>query len=85
MYSNDLLTVCEEKLILTGYSSYHRCQLLLDHVRHMQPKMLVIFCEFVQEITPSVGQQLVTGITTAISMAIELMCVCFYSTTILSN
>ena len=76
MYSNGLLTVCEEKLILTGYSSYHRGQLLLDHVRHMQPKMLVIFCEFVQEITPSVGQQLVTGITIAISIAIELMCVC---------
>lgn len=61
MYSNGLLTSCEVELILTGHSFYQRNHLLLKHVQHMQIQILMTFCEFVQEIAPTIGLQLVTG------------------------
>ena len=61
LYSNGLLTDSEKELISTGHSIHQRNQLLLEHVRHMQTKTLMIFCEYVQEIVPKVGLQLVTG------------------------
>ena len=56
-----LLTGSEEELISTGHSIHHRNQLLLEYVRHMQTVTLMIFCEYVQEIVPRVGSQMVKG------------------------
>lgn len=61
MHSNGLLA---EELVLTGHSAHHKKWLLLEHVRHMQTETLMIFCETVQEISPKVGLQLITGIQT---------------------
>ena len=61
MCSNDLLAPHDRGTILAGYSIYQRSWLLLEHVRHMEVKMLLKFCEFVQEFLPQVGLQLVAG------------------------
>ena len=61
MCSNDLLAPRDQGTILSGYSVYQRSWLLLEHVRHMEMQVLVKFCEFVQEVLPQVGVQLVAG------------------------
>ena len=61
MSTNGLLSSFEEELICNGHSAYQRNWLLLEYVRHMQIQTLMVFCEFVQEIAPKVGLQLVTG------------------------
>ena len=62
MCSNGLLAAHDQQLILAaGHSLHQRNWLLLEHVRHMEMQAMVKFCEFVQEIFPQVGLQLVAG------------------------
>ena len=62
MCSNGLLADQDQQLILAaGHSIHQRSWLLLEHVRHMDTQAMVKFCEFVQEIFPQVGLQLVAG------------------------
>ena len=61
MCSIGLLTVDEQSFISSGHTVYHRNWLLLEHVRHMELKFLLKFCELVQEEWVEIGSQLITG------------------------
>ena len=67
MSSNGLLATHDQKLILTGHSVHQRNWLLLEHVRHMEMQALMKLCEFVQEISPQVGLQLIAGMQLPVS------------------
>ena len=62
MCSNGLLAPSDQEMILAaGHSIHQRNWLLLEHVRHMAMQAMVKFCEFVREILPQVGLQLVAS------------------------
>ena len=61
MSSECLLSVADQSLISAGHSVHYRNCLLLEHIRHMDTKLFLVFCELVQNIWPSVGSQLITG------------------------
>ena len=67
MSSNGLLAAHDQELILTGQSMHHRNCLLLEHVRQMEMQILMRICEFVQELSPQVGLQLIAGIQILVS------------------
>ena len=59
--SECLLSVADQSLISAGHSVHYRNWLLFEHIRHMDTKLFLVFCELVQNILPSVGSQLITG------------------------
>ena len=61
MCSSKLLTNSEQAIVSSGHSVYHRNQLLLEFVQHLDVNAVVTFCELVQEIWPQVGSQLIIG------------------------
>ena len=83
LYSIGVLSAQEQNMILSGYSSHHRNWLLLEHVRRMNSKNLLAFCELVKDFWPQIGMQLVTGtyirIRTYILMIIFMvLCLCLH-------
>ena len=61
MSSNGLLAAHDQQVILSGHSVHQRNWLLLEYVRQVRIQTLMKFCEFVQEISPQVGLQLIAG------------------------
>ena len=62
MSSNNLLATNDQEMILAAGHSIHQSNwILLECVRCMGMQALVKFCEFVREILPEVGFQLLTG------------------------
>ena len=61
MCSKCLLSVNDQSLISAGHSVHHRNWLLLEHIRHMDAELFLVFCGLVQSIWPLVGSQLITG------------------------
>ena len=61
LYSSGLVTAQEQNVILSGYSLHHRNFLLLELVRHMDSKAILVFSKVVEDIWPEIGMQLVTG------------------------
>ena len=59
-----LLTSQDQTIIASGHSIYHKNQLLLGYVRHMDVQASLTFCELVQEIWPQIGSQLIAGVST---------------------
>lgn len=80
MCSNGLLTSYDKELILTGHSPHQRNWLLLEHVRRMRTQSLMGFCEFIQEIAPGIGLQLVTGMQVLAIVRYSYIIYMFYST-----
>ena len=62
MCSKGLLSPDDQSLISTGHSAYQRKWFVLEHVKHMDTKVFLEFCELVQNFWPEVGSQLITGI-----------------------
>ena len=62
MCSSCLLSTCDKNIISAGHSVHHRNWLLLEHVRHMEAKTYLAFCELVLSLWPEVGSQLIIGI-----------------------
>ena len=63
MYSIHLLTSDEQIVIDSGCSVHQRNWLLLEHVRHMETQALSAFCDLLQNKSPQIGMQLLTGTT----------------------
>ena len=61
MSSSNLLALNDQEMILAGNSIHQSNWILLECVRCMGMQALVKFCEFVREILPEVGFQLLTG------------------------
>ena len=76
MFSNCLLNVNDQSLISAGHSVHHRNWLLLEHIRHMDAKAFIVFCELVQNIWPLIGSQLITGMYECICVICNCM-VCY--------
>ena len=64
MCSIELLTDDKQALISSGHTIHHRNWMLLEHVRHMDPKVLLEFCRLALEEWPEIGSQLITGMYT---------------------
>ena len=79
--SSGILASHGQEVILTGHSVHQRNWLLLEHVRQMEMQTLMKFCEFVQEILPQVGLQLIAGIQLLPILAIVIFLI-YYSTAI---
>ena len=61
-----LLTSQDQTAVASGHSIYHKNQLLLGYVRHMDVQAFLTFCELVQEIWPQIGSQLIAGVSTSV-------------------
>ena len=61
MSSNNILAPNDQEMILAGHSIHQRNWILLECVRCMGMQALMKFCEFVREILPEVGLQLLPG------------------------
>ena len=61
MSTNGLIASHDQELISASHSNHQQNWLLLEHVRHMEMEELVKFCKFVEESSPQLGLQLVTG------------------------
>ena len=59
--SSGLLTTHDQHLISTGYSVYQKKYLLLETVRHMDEKSLLVACGVLYELWPEIGAQLNAG------------------------
>ena len=51
LYSNGLLSAQELNVILSGHSFHQRNWLLLEYVRHMDSKALLVFSELVKDVS----------------------------------
>ena len=61
MCSAALLTGDEKSVISFGHTVHHRNWLLLEHVRHYKPHLLLQFCKLLKEKWVETGSQLTTG------------------------
>ena len=61
MCLNNLLAPSDQEMMFTAHSIHQRNWVTLEYVRSNGIQVLVKFCEFMQEILPEVGLQLLTG------------------------
>ena len=73
--STGLLTAQELNVILSGHSSHHRSQLLLEYVQHLDSQALLMFSELVNDVWPHIGMQLITGVELHMYMVNIYACV----------
>ena len=61
MCSNKVLAPSDQEMMFAGHSNHQRNRIMLECVRSNGMQALVKFCEFMQEILPEVGLQLLAG------------------------